>query len=272
MQSSLIISLTGVTASGFTLCGQPPQPPLPALQNFLKYMFDSSSKLQGGVLLGNLMDFGSFSQCLQIYKNSVFGPIHGKHCVLKIKPSIPLMKKILSFRNVSEKRFLKVYETVEKVDLAWSVCVPHSCPRDDIFRHFNKTIMETVEGLDVTVNLDDNYCNTVFNQPVMGTTQFIVLIFLVCFVFIGIIAAVLDLNSSEETDNVFVDTFSAYRNLRRITKIGRAQKELQFLHGLRVFSSWCVVIGHRFIMYIMFPVINQLEELDHLLENAITTT
>ncbi|KAJ8956949.1 hypothetical protein NQ318_014369 [Aromia moschata] len=36
MQSSLIFSLTGVTASGFTLCRQPPEPPLPALQNFLK--------------------------------------------------------------------------------------------------------------------------------------------------------------------------------------------------------------------------------------------
>ncbi|KAJ8958162.1 hypothetical protein NQ318_006101 [Aromia moschata] len=35
MQSSLIIPLTGVTASDFTLCGQPPEPPLPALQNFL---------------------------------------------------------------------------------------------------------------------------------------------------------------------------------------------------------------------------------------------
>ncbi|KAJ8944614.1 hypothetical protein NQ318_011470 [Aromia moschata] len=34
MQSSLIISLTGVTGSGFTLCGQPTEPPLPALQNF----------------------------------------------------------------------------------------------------------------------------------------------------------------------------------------------------------------------------------------------
>ncbi|KAJ8940169.1 hypothetical protein NQ318_019378 [Aromia moschata] len=41
MQSSLIISLTGVTASGFTLCGQPPEPPLPALQNFLKYSCNS---------------------------------------------------------------------------------------------------------------------------------------------------------------------------------------------------------------------------------------
>lgn len=65
-----------------------------------------------------------------------------------------------------------------------------------------------------------------------------------------------------DTDNVFVDTFSAYRNMHRVMRTGTGKKELDFLFGLRILSSCYVVIGHRYIMYIMFPVVNQLEELD----------
>ncbi|KAJ8977936.1 hypothetical protein NQ317_017404 [Molorchus minor] len=148
---------------------------LRTLEPWALKMFDSSSKLQAGILLGNMMDFGSFSQCLQIYKNTEFGPIYGKHCLLKIKPSIQLIRTILKFRNITDKRFEKVYTTVETSELAWSVCVPHTCPREDILRHFNKSISDMAEGLEITVGLDNHYCNTIVNQPVMGLKQYIVL-------------------------------------------------------------------------------------------------
>lgn len=66
-------------------------------------VFDSSSKLQAGILLGNLVDYGSFSQCLKIYKDTEYGPIYGKHCLLRIHASKQLLQKILSFHNISEK-------------------------------------------------------------------------------------------------------------------------------------------------------------------------
>ncbi|KAG5898778.1 hypothetical protein JTB14_010988 [Gonioctena quinquepunctata] len=148
---------------------------LRAFEPWALQMFDSSSKLQGGILLGNLVDFGSFSQCLKIYHGSEFGPIYGKHCLLKMKPSIQLVKKVLTFRNVSEKRFEKVYDMIEMTEIGWSVCVPHSCPTDDILRHFNKTITDIAEGLDLKVTLDENYCNTILDQPRLRGTQYLVL-------------------------------------------------------------------------------------------------
>lgn len=60
-------------------------------------------------------------------------------------------------------------------EVGWSVCVPHSCPRDDILRHFNKTIMDIAEGLSLSVNLDENYCNTILDEPEMGTTEYLIL-------------------------------------------------------------------------------------------------
>ena len=66
-------------------------------------VFDSSSKLQAGILDGNLFEFGAFQQCLHIYKDSRYGPIRGKFCSLKIIPDVQLLKKILEFRNISSK-------------------------------------------------------------------------------------------------------------------------------------------------------------------------
>lgn len=54
--------------------------------------------------MGNLIELGAFSECLSISHQSQFGPaISGKHCLLKITPSIDLIQKIVSFKNVSKK-------------------------------------------------------------------------------------------------------------------------------------------------------------------------
>lgn len=66
-------------------------------------MFDSSSKLQAGILEGNLVEFGAFQQCLQTFKISQYGIIRGKFCTIKIRPNIQLMQTILQFRNITKK-------------------------------------------------------------------------------------------------------------------------------------------------------------------------
>ena len=44
--------------------------------NFFFLVFDSSSKLQAGILSGNIANFGDFDQCLSIKR----GPVQGKYC------------------------------------------------------------------------------------------------------------------------------------------------------------------------------------------------
>ncbi|KAJ8959052.1 hypothetical protein NQ318_022307 [Aromia moschata] len=78
MQSSLIIALTGVTASGFTLCGQPPEPPLPALKNFLKYNISQET-----------FKIGRSDVCDVVINESASikgGTISKVHCMLKKGP------------------------------------------------------------------------------------------------------------------------------------------------------------------------------------------
>lgn len=48
-------------------------------------VFDSWTKFQSGVLVGNRDDFGSFDQCLQFYhvsNDTSIGSIQGQHCLI----------------------------------------------------------------------------------------------------------------------------------------------------------------------------------------------
>lgn len=66
-------------------------------------VFDSSSKLQSGILIGNLVEYGSFKQCLSIYKQTQAGSIRGKHCSFRIIPGEKILRAVTGFRNVSKK-------------------------------------------------------------------------------------------------------------------------------------------------------------------------
>lgn len=133
-------------------------------------MFDASSKLQPGILLGNLVEFGSFKQCIDVQSE-----VHGKHCLIKITPTLKLIKKILSFRNVSEKRFPKIRLIVEKSALFWAVCAPKSCPSEDILKHFSKNILSLGEGLNLSVSLAEKSCVSSGDEAELGLLQYCVM-------------------------------------------------------------------------------------------------
>lgn len=63
-------------------------------------MFDASSKLQPGLLVGSTGEFGSFEECLQIFTSSNYGPIRGQMCTLKVIPGEKLTRSILKISNL----------------------------------------------------------------------------------------------------------------------------------------------------------------------------
>ncbi|CAH0555457.1 unnamed protein product [Brassicogethes aeneus] len=242
---------------------------LRAFEPWALKMFDSNSKLQSGILLGNLFEFGSFQQCLEIDEETESGQILGKHCRLKIKPSMSLMRNILGFRNVSDKRFEKVKILVEPQEVSWSVCVPHSCPAYDIEKHFNKKIMEMLEGLELNISLQEKHCNSIFHKPKFGKMQVFTLIFLGLFFLTGIVTAVIDYQYIQKGEiNTFFNIFSAYTNLQKIN--AKTESEFDFLHGLRFMSTCYVVLGHRYIMFMADPTVNGLGILEWEMEYPST--
>ncbi|XP_044271288.1 nose resistant to fluoxetine protein 6-like [Tribolium madens] len=235
---------------------------LRSFESWALNMFDSSSKIQPGILLGNLVEFGSYKQCIQIR----FDEIKGKHCLIKITPNLNLIKKILSFRNVTEKRFPKIKLIVEKSAFFWSVCVPDSCPTNDILRHFKKIISEMTEGLNLNASLDEHHCLSEEDSLTMGLAQYVSLAILLIFIGVSLISTILDAVMSK---NSLISAFSITSNYQKIVS-RRRPNDLDCIHGLRFLSTCYVIIGHRYLMAMFSPVINGLEILDWILNYSST--
>ncbi|KAJ8971659.1 hypothetical protein NQ314_000582 [Rhamnusium bicolor] len=235
---------------------------LRALEPWALQMFDSSSKIASGILNGNLVEYGAYRQCLNIYKNTEYGPIRGRHCSFRVTPTEKLMKIVLSFRNVSEKRFeLLSTSVMDGVNLIWSVCVPDSCHRDDVFPHFNKTIVELTEGLDLAVSLKEEHCVSLEDEPKLNIADYLAILFIGTIIMTVLVTSVIDF-SNKGKSNCFVSSFSAYSNGKRLFSTKSNDLELECLNGLRYLSICYVVVGHRYIQNMAFPVVNSIDLID----------
>ncbi|XP_044255130.1 nose resistant to fluoxetine protein 6-like [Tribolium madens] len=241
---------------------------LRAMESWALQMFDSSSKLQSGILMGNLVEYGAFKQCLRIYKATPNGPIRGKHCTFRIILGERILRTVMGFHNVSQKRFdLLKKSIIEGVRFMWSVCIPDSCPSSDVFPHFNKTISELVHGLDITVTLAEENCMTLSTRPEWSSKEYSFLILAACIIFGVSVCTIIDLVKRDS--NHFVKIFSAISNGQKLLA-RKTNHELNCLHGIRFLSTCYVMFGHRFMTGMLFPSINSLELIDWVLEYTST--
>ncbi|CAH1370736.1 unnamed protein product, partial [Tenebrio molitor] len=245
---------------------------LRSLESWALQMFDSSSKLQSGILMGNLVEYGAFRQCLKIYKETENEPIRGKHCSFRIIPGEKILRTVMGFRNVSHKRFDKIRRTViEGVRLIWSVCVPATCPAADILDHFNRTIMDLAHGLEITVTLTEENCMTVLTHPRWSSKEYSFLILAGAIIFAVLTCTVIDLaNRDPGRPHQLVKIFSVVSNGRTLLSRGSNQSELKCLHGIRFISVCYVMFGHRFMTGMLFPSINSLDLIDWILNYTST--
>ncbi|XP_048524298.1 nose resistant to fluoxetine protein 6 isoform X2 [Dendroctonus ponderosae] len=225
-------------------------------------MFDASSKMQSGILAGNLFNFGSFDQCIAVQAETAYGPLKGKHCTLKLRPDTALLKKILSYNNISEKRWDQVKIFVENATLDWSICVPDSCISSDVLPHFQMLMETLTEGLNLTVNLKEMNCLMEVSAERFSFFELAVIFGMLAYVgFIAILTAI-DLNapSRESKSNQLLSIFSASRNAIKVfARSAKARPDLDCVHGIRFISTCYVIIGHRYLMMMFFPVINSLQ-------------
>ncbi|GLV32860.1 uncharacterized protein CBL_00433 [Carabus blaptoides fortunei] len=223
-------------------------------------MFDSSSKLQPGLIVGNTGELGSFEQCLNIYTATEYGPIRGQMCTLTIEPGPNLTKKILQIRNLPNNSFEKITQTV-KFNTMWSVCLPDSCPVSDVERHFNRTLKGITEGLDLNISLDNESCVSYNSTKPISDVQWTVIIgFTSLFIFIAIctIYDVFMTKYEQESVNEALLVFSAYSNSKAIFS-SDGTSQLDCLNGVRSLSIIWVVLGHRYLHTMYVPIVNGLD-------------
>ncbi|XP_017786446.1 PREDICTED: nose resistant to fluoxetine protein 6-like [Nicrophorus vespilloides] len=237
------------------------QTALKSFQPWALQMFDSSSKLQSGILLGNLMDYGSFKECIYIKAYTEAGEINGKHCVIRIQPTENIVKKILGFRNITGSWYENYRNLVLGASLLWSVCIPDSCDHNDVLHHFNKTVLLMTEGLDIKVSLDELDCYSLKDETPFSKREWIVLTFFLIILLINTACTTADiyLRKHEKEIPKAIGIFSAYSNSLYVFTDREDTENLSCLHGIRFISIFYVLVGHKFLMSIFFPLANTLD-------------
>ncbi|XP_066252625.1 nose resistant to fluoxetine protein 6-like [Euwallacea similis] len=235
-----------------------------ALRNLEEWaikMFDSSSKLQTGILHGNLFDFGDYRQCISISQANLSGHLRGKHCTLKLHPDEFLLKKVLSLGGVSTKRWGKIKVFVQNSTLSWSICVPDSCEVPDVLSHFRKLIKGLTEGLNLSISLRGSDCLVEAAESFSSIELVVIFGSLLYVVGIGAftVADALKFQSG------VLQIFSLRNSVRKILAQNHSKGDLDCIHGLRVLSTFYVIIGHRYLMMMFFPVVNSLQIMDWIL-------
>ncbi|XP_050297772.1 O-acyltransferase like protein-like isoform X2 [Anthonomus grandis grandis] len=245
---------------------------LRALEPWALKMFDSSSKIMSGILGGNIIELGSYQQCLNIYEESVYGPIKGRHCTLHIRPTDDLIKIIVGYkRKISHKHFDNLKKNIfEDVKLIWSVCVPQSCNHLDVLHHFSKSIIDIGEGLNLSVSLTKDHCTTLDDQPDFTKGDYIYFCCVGLIIGIVIVSTISDIASKENTPEL-LSLFSIKENGRILFSTRENRDDISCLHGLRFLSMCLIVYGHRYIHNLATPAINYMDLVDWL-ESYYSTT
>ncbi|GLV35557.1 uncharacterized protein CBL_01293 [Carabus blaptoides fortunei] len=223
-------------------------------------LLDASSKVQSGFALGNIVNLGSFEECMGVqYKNDT--EIHGKYCLFALllhvtkKEIVPplvtninLVKKHIGNRSLG-------------LPLIEAMCIPNSCTTQDMYEMYEvsglKKNFPYVEPVFV-----EEYC-----QPEKNFVQFSYLEWFAVFMFMITIILLLfctayDLylvrNIKKPLHELFV-TFSLYSNIKKLTKIKKDVDQIPCINGIRFISMMWIVLGHRYMFGAIFPNVNYLD-------------
>ncbi|CAN8019762.1 unnamed protein product [Ixodes persulcatus] len=226
-------------------------------------MFDASGKVAPGLLMGTLGDLGNFDECLATSVNNLYGErdFSGRFCTvyMNFKNNSFVSKMVDKFQ---QEGYLKDY----KNPLRWiknhmangvrqSACIPSTCSADDL-----GYILNTM-GKKIGMVARIRGCKAEGETKVTGWQTGILstlatMAALVC-VGTGIDIALRTIfkgKAQGRPRGVLLELalgFSIVSNTEKLLKTDPsdpADSKLQFIHGLRFYSSTWVMLGHAFLI------------------------
>ncbi|XP_039294748.1 O-acyltransferase like protein-like [Nilaparvata lugens] len=243
-----------VYATSDSLCQRESEIYKEALQNFSLWafqMFDSSSKLQSGILYAHFKDLGSFDECIDV---DAISPFKVQQCLVELRGIVKYPKVPGDLDDV---------ETIVgglpllKPHLGLAMCVPASCNRSELLDHYN----EVFSHLNLTPIINQYSCSTKDPAPfyffdwVMG--------FVCGGVFLLVImTSVFDIAGSRRLKQKggrfwkLLECFSTRRTLCHIVSKKDPNKPLASLRGLRFLCVLWIVYSHNYACVAFQPTLN----------------
>ncbi|XP_051154580.1 O-acyltransferase like protein-like isoform X2 [Leptopilina boulardi] len=203
-------------------------------------MADATSKLQPGILVGNIIDLGMYDECLSINVNKNGSLIRGRHCMYSL--------------STNKKEIMPML----------SICVPSICNATDINRLLNLIINNITDIHEFGIELKSTTCSRIDTLE-WSNGSIIALSFIVIYVLILIGCTILDIfYATRDSNNIFVKTlipFSLRRTSWKILNTKVNNSSIPVLNGIRVLSIAWVVMGHTYATRVM-TIVNKLHALE----------
>ncbi|XP_014242802.1 nose resistant to fluoxetine protein 6-like [Cimex lectularius] len=224
-------------------------------------MVDASAKLQSGFLVGNFADLGQFDQCVDIEPEEY--SLKGMHCLTDLKITLPANFTIdIDGLTVPISALLGS----NTLTLTMGQCFPSSCEPWILERSFN-TILQganmLMTGTKMEVAIDPNDCH-LKERGNYSTTEWVVMIFILFFVFITSICTTADFfslknrikNRQPYPGEHMILAFSAYTNLNKLISTKTSPDSITCINGLKALSISWVVLGHKYRYLMNQPITN----------------
>ncbi|XP_018898083.2 nose resistant to fluoxetine protein 6 [Bemisia tabaci] len=263
------------------------------LQYWALQMYDSTGKLNSGLLNGNLNTYGDYEQCLSIRHPH----IRGKYCLLGFDADFQKGSSYLgSMREVMDSAYSDrpfhgpeikppLISPLARQKFVWGFCIPSSCSLDDLESSLQQALAplnSTENGLKIDIIPFEESCTTNL------TKNFTVRSFLVMALLAGIHLLIL---LSTLTDHYFYTATQTAANIKEATVpmkvllafslkrtvpflLDRRKKEddsdVSCLHGLRFLFALILFETHRSLFLLGFPLVNRTEIVRQVVEKELT--
>ncbi|XP_044729325.1 O-acyltransferase like protein-like [Chrysoperla carnea] len=209
-------------------------------------MYDSSSKMQSGILSGNLAEFGDFNQCINIEVNIENGTaFRGKHVLVTLSGYImftPFPFQIQHGLPMEQFPYLN-YPRRPLPSHRWAICVPDSCNLDEIVSH-----LKLYMARDNFTSISEAIENTLDSQWELRDYDWITIS---VFIVIGVLLVVQTTYDTylhytkKKTKHWSLTAFSALSNGRRLVATSNRPELLPCLDGIRCICMAWILLGHE---------------------------
>ncbi|CAH1392494.1 unnamed protein product [Nezara viridula] len=233
-------------------------------------MIDSATKLQSGVLTGNLMDLGEYDECVKVSvepteEDPLLPTFTGRHCLITNSFYIPNGTIVIN----GERHTLLDLFGHPYIPLTLAQCYPSLCKPHVIQEGLNGVLsvpdnaLELLGvGFSVNVTVDPMDCH-VKEGPPYDALDWTVLSIILLFFGLGLISTAVDyfyikLNKTRPSSTTMrlLGAFSFYSNANKLFSLRMVGDAIPSLNGLKFFSMCWVVLGHRYMYLSREPITN----------------
>ncbi|GFG33259.1 hypothetical protein Cfor_03997 [Coptotermes formosanus] len=246
------------------LCREHGQAYLQALQKATGWavkMWDSSAKIQTGLMTGNLNSLGNFDECISVKNISNHDTyFSGQHCLATLKVENISVSDAMgkTFENImaEEKEINVGLGSLLSKGLRWGFCIPSTCTSEDLAAELSEFIGNT-SGVNVSVSNTDCHFDDhkSFNsadwlaiiREVLGNGEN------------GALGPHEDITPITERAEDNCDpwtVFSVISNGKKIFRFEDSSVKLQSLYGIKFLSVCWVLIGHMCLVAESLPAMN----------------